>query len=250
MRYQKFLKQNPEPGLAGGGPAPAPELQAAIDAAVGTATAGLRAKNSELLGKLKDAGTNLQRFDGIDPDAVRKILSKFAGDEEAALLAKGDIDAVLANRTKLMQADFGKQLQVRDTALQQAQAKATRLAAGKMAGELSSAATKAGALPEALDDIVYRAQAQGWSVNDDGNVVAVRDSAVVLGKDGVTPLTPSEWVDGLRDAAPHLWPKAQGSGAQGSGAQGIRPAQKGNMGGSKTERYAAIASKFPELNRS
>lgn len=222
MFNRKFLKRNADPGVDGGGAAPpviTPDVQALIDAAVNTTTAGLKAKNSELLGKLKDTSANLQRFDGIDPDAVKKILSKFASDEEAGLIAKGDIDAVLTNRTKLMQADFGKQLQAREAELAQAQAKAAKLAAGKMSWALAQAATKAGALPEALDDIVYRAQAQGWRVNDEGEVVAVRDGSIVLGKDGVTPLTPIEWADGLRDTAPHLWPKAQGSGAQGSGTR-------------------------------
>ena len=214
MFYRNFLKRDPEPGVDGGGAAPVvPDVQAAIDAA----TAGLKAKNSELLGKLKDASANLQRFDGIDPDAVKKILSKFASDEEAGLIAKGEIDAVLTNRTKQMQADFGKQLQARDAALEQERAKSAKWRGQQLALSLSQAATKAGVLPEAIDDIVYRAQAHGWGVNDDGDLVATRGGAVVLGKDGVTPLTPVEWAEGLRDTAPHLWPKAQGSGAQGSG---------------------------------
>jgi hypothetical protein len=76
------------------------------------------------------------------------------------------------------------------------------------------------ALPEALEDIVLRAKNSGWSVNSDGDVVAVNGEDVVLGKDGKTPLTPIEWAESLRESAAHLWPKAQGTGAPGSGASG------------------------------
>src|SRR5690242_14032953 len=92
----------------GGGQAPeiTPELQAIIDARVGEAVSGLKTKNSELLGKLKTAGDQLKTFDGIDPEAVRGILSKFANDEEAGLIAAGKLDEVLDKRTTRMKAGF------------------------------------------------------------------------------------------------------------------------------------------------
>lgn len=221
----KFLTQfgifYADGGEGGGGAATiTPEVQAQIDAAVTAAIGGLKSKNSELLGKLKDAGTNLQRFDGIDPDAVRNILSKFASDEEQGLIAKGDIEGVMKKRHSLMQADFDKQLKGRDDAITQLTGKAQKLAAGKVSGALMQAASKAGALPEAMEDIVLRGQGQGWTINDDGDVVAMRDGEIVLGKDGKSPLTASEWAESLRDTATHLWPKAQGAGAQGSNGGG------------------------------
>ena len=82
-----------------------------IDAAVNAAVAGLKAKNTELLGTLKERQEALKRFDGIDPDAVRNIISKFANDEEAALIAKGEIDKVLNNRTERMKAGFERETQ-------------------------------------------------------------------------------------------------------------------------------------------
>jgi hypothetical protein len=201
-------------GGGGGGPTITPEVQALIDSAV----SGLKAKNGELIGKLKDATTNLQRFDGIDPDAVRTILSKFASDEEAALIAKGDIDTVLSKRTERMQADFAKKEKGWTDADARKDAKIKKLESGKVSGALTAAASKAGALPEAMEDIVLRGQST-WRVNDDGDVVAMNGDEVVLGKDGKTPLTPIEWAESLREAAPHLWPKAQGTGAPGSSTQ-------------------------------
>jgi hypothetical protein len=245
MQFGLFFADGDEGG--GGAATVSPEVQAQIDAAVAAAIGGLKTKNSELLGKLKDAGTNLQRFDGIDPDAVRNILSKFASEEEAGLIAKGDIEAVMKKRHERMQIDHEKTIKGRDDAIAQLNSKAAKLAAGKVSGALTQAASKTGALPEAMEDIVLRGQGQGWTINDDGDVVAMRDGEVVLGKDGKTALSPQEWAESLRESAPHLWPKAQGSGAQGSGATGPRTLNAGNLGGSKSDRVAALAARFPEL---
>lgn len=199
----------------GGGPAITPEVQAIIDERVNSAVTGLKAKNGELLGKLKDATTNLQRFDGIDPDAVRTILAKFADDEEAGLIKSGKIDEVLNKRTERMQAENQKALKAEQEKYERAESKASKLAARTLSAAIKDAGIKSGAYPEALDDIVLRGQ-NLWRLNDDGEPVAMNGDEVVLGKDGKTPLTPLEWAESLRESAPHLWPKAQGSNAPGS----------------------------------
>ncbi|MCF7521481.1 hypothetical protein L4G92_05395 [Neisseria sp. ZJ106] len=66
--------------------------QADIDAAVEAAVGGLKAKNSELLGKLKTQGEQLKQFEGIDPDAVRLMLKQFSDNEEAELIKAGKFD--------------------------------------------------------------------------------------------------------------------------------------------------------------
>lgn len=236
--------QNPADPAAGGGGGPdiTPELQAIIDARVNDAVSGLKAKNGELIGKLKDSSENLKRYDGIDPDAVRTILSKFASDEEATLLKAGKIDEVLAKRTERMQADHAKAIEKLQEKNKRESAKASKLAARTLSGAIKDAAIKAGALPEAMEDIVLRGGGL-WKLNDDGDPVALNGDEVVFGKDGKTPLTPSEWAESLRETAPHLWPKAQGSNALGSGfSNKSQPA--GDFGGSKAERQNAIAKKF------
>lgn len=247
--FVRFNAVDDEGGGGGGGNAITPEVQAIIDSKVNEAVTGLKTKNSELLGKLKDAGENLKRFDGIDPDAVRAILSKFASDEEAGLIAKGDIDTVLKKRTERMQADYDKKLNAEAEAKARAEAKAAKLANRTLAGALRDAAIKTGALPEALEDIVLRAGST-WTLNDDGEAVAMNGDEVILGKDGKTPLTPMEWAESLRETAPHLWPKAQGTNAPGSNAGGgkqtFNPAK---LGGTREERKAALAARFPELSK-
>ena len=196
-----------------------PELQTIIDAKIGEAVTGLKTKNGELIGKLKAAGDDLKRFDGIDPDAVRTILSKFASDEEAGLLKAGKIDEVLNKRTERMQADNAKALKGEQDRWAKAEAKASKLAARTLSGAIKDAAIKSGAYPEAMEDIVLRSGSL-WRLNDDGDPVAMSGEEIVLGKDGKTPLSPTEWAESLRETAPHLWPKAQGTGAPGASGQG------------------------------
>lgn len=203
-----------------------PEVQAIIDSKIGEAVTGLKTKNSELLGKLKAAGDDLKRFDGIDPDAVRTILSKFASDEEAGLLKAGKIDEVLNKRTERMQGEHAKAIKAEQDKWAKSEAKSSKLASRTLSGAIKDAAIKSGALPEAMEDIVLRGGGL-WRLNDDGDPVAMNGEEVVLGKDGKTPLSPSEWAESLRETAPHLWPKAQGSNAPGSNANSDKSERKG-----------------------
>lgn len=236
----KHVFQSPADDGEGGGGGGGDDQAAAIKAAVDAAVAGLKAKNSELLGSLKERTDKLKEFDGIDPTAVRAILTKFASEEEAALLAKGEIDTVLTKRTERMQAEHAKVIKAEQEARTRAEGKASKLAARTLAGAVRDAAIKAGAYPEAMEDIVLRAGSL-WRLNDDGEPVAMNGDEVILSKDGKTPLTTQEWAESLRETAPHLWPKAQGTNAPGSahGGRGQQP-PKGNLGGTKDERLAAI----------
>ena len=90
----------------------APEVQALIDSAV----AGLKNKNSEILGSLKATKEQLARFEGIDPDAMKALLSKFSEDEDAALIKSGKIDEVINKRTERMKAGYEAETQAERTA--------------------------------------------------------------------------------------------------------------------------------------
>lgn len=192
--------------------------------AIDTAVSGLKAKNQELLGTIKSTKMELDQlkgqFDGLDVEAVKGLLNRASQDEETRLLAEGKIDEVFNRRTERLQAETAKQIKAEQEARERAEAKAAKLGERAIASAIQSAAVKAGALPEAIDDIVLRSKSL-FTLNDDGEVVAVKDGEVVLGKDGKTPLTPHEWAASLQEAAPHLWPRAQGTDAPGSkGAQG------------------------------
>lgn len=187
-------------------------IAAAVEAAVG----GLKTKNSELLGKLKAASENAARFEGIDPDAVRGILSKFANDEEAGLIAAGKLDEVLNKRTERMKAGFDKETQAERTAREAAEARADKFSRRVLENGIRSEAAAAGLHQYAIDDALLRA-GSAFQLDDEGSPVAKEG---MYGKDG-NPLTLKEWFSDMKDKAPHWFPAtASGSGAGHGGGNG------------------------------
>lgn len=189
-----------------------PEIQALIDARVGEAVGGLKTKNNELLGKLKTSSDQLKSFEGIDPEAVRGILSKFANDEEAQLIAKGDIDTVLAKRADRMKSGFEKDLKTAQEVAAQASSRTEKFASRVLKGEVVSAASEAGVHKYALEDAMLAA-ARDFELDDDGNPVA-RDGK--YGKDGKA-LTLKEWFADMKDTRPHWFPATANGGGAGHG---------------------------------
>ena len=78
-----------------------------------------------------------------------------------------------------------------------------------------AAATKAGIHQHAIDDALLRARSM-FRLNDDGQAVQFdQDGNVVIGKDGKTPFTPNEWLDGMKETAPHWFPAGNSGGGVG-----------------------------------
>lgn len=233
---RKAIYQSPaddESGSSGGGEDVATQIRKAVD----EATTGLKNKNSELLGKVKEQTESLKRFDGIDPDAVRNILKRFSDDEEASLIAKGEIDTVLNKRTERMKADYEKKLAdaagVAEGATKRAQAFQGRV----LDDAIRAAAAKAGIHQHAIEDALFRARAM-FTLDENGHAVQLGDDGKpLLGKDGKSPFAPLEWLEGMKDKAPHWFPAtASGSGAASSAA---------NNNGKKT----ASRAQFDAMNQ-
>lgn len=234
-----------EPGAGGGGGGGGgddllndPKVKAAIAAAIEKEVTGLKSKNAELIGDSKKLKEQLARFEGIDPDVVRTIMKRFADDEEAGLIKAGKFDEVLEKRTSKMREDFQKQL---DAAKGDA-AKARQLAKafqGRVLDDaVRAAATKAGLHQHAIEDALFRARSM-FTLDENGQAVQLaEDGKPVLGKDGKSAFGPSEWLEGMKEKAPHWFPaNASGGGASGSG--------KGAEG-AKTMTRAAFEALSPE----
>jgi hypothetical protein len=193
------------------------EVQKYLDSEV----TGLKSKNQELIGSNKTVKSELDKlkgqFEGLDIDAVRGLLTKAGQDEETKLLTEGKVDEVFNRRTERLRADTDKQLKAITARAEKAETFAAKFQGKVLGDSVRGAALKAGALPEATDDIILRAKGV-FSLNDEGEAVAVDESGqTILGKDGKTPLTPLEWAESLRESAPHLWPRASGTQAPGGG---------------------------------
>lgn len=235
FKLKQFYMQDEagEGGEGGGGSGPeiTPEIQALIDAQVSTAVTGLKAKNTELLGKVKETSDKLKSFDGIDPEAVRGILAKFANDEEAQLIAKGDIDTVLAKRADRMKSGFEKDLQAARDEAQRASSRTEKFASRVLKGEVVSAASEAGVHKYAMEDAMLAA-ARDFELDDEGNPIAREGK---YGKDG-KPLTLKEWFADMKDARPHWFPATGNGGGAGHGG----------ASGQKTITQAAFDAKSPK----
>jgi len=212
--YAEAGSDGAEGGGSGGVVQITPEIQALIDAQV----SGLKGKNSELLGKLKEQSDSLKRFEGIDPDAVRNIMKRFADDEEAKLIAEGKIDDVLNKRTERMRTESAKEIDKAMKAAEAAQARAAAFTERLFNGQVGVQMAKAGAFEYALEDSTFRA-GKVFTVNDAGELVAKEG---VFGKNG-QPLQFDEWVGEMKEKAPHWWPAKQGSGTQQGSASGSAP---------------------------
>lgn len=236
-KYYAPAGEEDNPGGGGNAPEITPEIQKIIDEQVSAQVSGLKSKNSELLGKLKESSESLKRFDGIDPDAVRGILQRFSDDEEAQLIAGGKIDEVLNKRTERLRADSDKQIKAANERADKAESFANKFKDRVLGDAIRSAALKAGALPEASDDMILRARGT-FKLNDEGEAVAVdANGDVLFGKDGKTPLSPVEWAESLKETAPHLFPRAEGTDAGGHKQHGGGALKRSEMSASDKAAY-------------
>jgi len=102
--------------------------------------------------------------------------------------------------------------------------------------EIRSASSKAGALPSAQDDLILRAKGI-FQINDEGEAIAVDEEGnSIMGKDGKTALSPVEWVESLKESAPHLFPSASGTDA-GKNKQGGAHLKRSQMSANEKANY-------------
>jgi hypothetical protein len=164
------------------------------------------------------------RFDGIDPDEVRKLAEE---KRKLELQAKGhkpeEIDKLVTERLKTLKADWDKQFAVvtgeRDSLN-------TRLTTIQIDQGIITAATKRGLRPTAIPDITARARTVFKLVNGVPQAFEADGKTVRYGRDGITPMTLEEWVDAQVSDAPHLFESNAGGGAAGNGAGGIAGSQR------------------------
>ena len=158
-----------------------------------------------------------QRYEGIDPEEVRKLAEQKQRLEEERQLKAGEVEKVIESRIKGLKAEWEK-----DVAALKAEREAlnTRLTAIQIDQGVTSAATKRGLRPTAITDITSRARSVFKLVNGAPRAFEADGQTVRYGRDGVTPMTLEEWVDALVSEAPHLFEPNAGSGAASNASGG------------------------------
>ena len=166
-----------------------------------------------------------KRFAGIDPEEVAALKAEREAMEEARLKSEGKLEEVTAKRLEKAKAEYQKMADDATAQRDAERARANNFEAKVLASQIMGAATgKVHADPATMDVVAMLAKSV-FSLNDNGDAVAFdQDGNVILGKDGKTPYTPSEWLDGLKETHKFLFP----AGNTGGGSQGSRQTIAGN----------------------
>ena len=167
---------------------------------------------------LKERDELKKRYEGIDPDEVRKLTDEKRRLEEGAQLKAGEVEKVIEARVKALKGDYDKQL---STATSERDALNARLVAIQIDQGVVSAASKRGLRASAMPDITARARGVFRLVNGVPTAFEADGQTVRPGRDGVTPMTLDEWVDAQVSEAPHLFESNAGGGAAGNGSGGV-----------------------------
>jgi hypothetical protein len=181
----------------------------------------MRTHNIELRKQIEDFTA---RFDGIDPDEVRRLAEE---KRKLELQAQGhkpeEIDKLVTERIKTLKADWDKQFAA---VTGERDALTTRLTAIQIDQGIITVATKRGLRPTAIPDITSRARTVFKLVNGAPQAFEADGKTVRYGRDGITPMTLEEWVDAQVADAPHLFESNAGGGAAGNGAGGAGGSQR------------------------
>jgi len=186
-----------------------------------------RATNVALM---KERDELKQRFEGIDPEEVRKLADEKRKLEEAQQIKAGEVEKVVEARVRTVKGDLDKRLAgvsaERDSLT-------SRLTAIQIDQAAVTEATKRGLRASAIPDITSRARNTFRLVNGVPQALEADGQTARVGKDGMTPLSVAEWIDMQVSEAPHLFESNAGDGGggatspygNGSGGAGNRSAR-------------------------
>jgi hypothetical protein len=173
-----------------------------------------RANNIALSNQLTE---HKKRFEGIDPDEVRKLAEEKRKLEEAQALraatAGGEVEKVVEGRLKAAKSEWDMQFSAVTSERDSLNA---RLTAIQIDQGVITVATKKGLRPTAIPDITARARTVFKLVDGAPRAYEADGQTVRLGKDGIAPMTLDEWVDQQVADAPHLFESNAGGGGGGA----------------------------------
>ncbi len=196
-----------------------PEGQAAIQALLDEEVAGLKAKNTELLGEKDALKTNLSKYDNVDLEKITALQKQIDENEEMKLLSEGKTEEVVERRVEAMRKDFEATNQSLLTKLDEAGvqlvAKQEELTKLVVDGDIRQNYMKLDFEPTAMDDIITLGRST--FVMDDTGKAIPRDvhGNIIFSKDGKTPIEASEWLEGLAEKKKYLRRASSGAGASG-----------------------------------
>lgn len=200
-----------------------PAVKELVDAAVAEATKGLATNKEQILAEKKELQQKLEgltkQWDGLDPEVVKNLVNRMNNDEETKLIAEGKIDEVVERRVAALRKDLETQLAAAQEKLDEMSGTNEGLSSKVknlvIDGMVRQAGSELNLLPSAVEDAIYRAKGQ-FELDEHDHPIARDDKgALLIGKDGKSPLSPKEWLENMKEKAPHWFPTPSGAGAGG-----------------------------------
>lgn len=142
--------------------------------------------------------------------------------ENKELVENGSLDEALAKRTAEMRLGYEQQIQEKAKELDAWKRQVGEVQSKYNRSLVESAVTKAvtdgksGVRTDALPDILMLAR-DTFRIEGEGQIVPYAGDSKLFGADGVSPMTPSEWLAKMRESKPYYFKESAGGGA-GSGA--------------------------------
>lgn len=197
------------------------------------------------LGKAKSVlGTEDFDAAAVSLTELRTIAQKV---KDGELVANSNLSEALAERTKQMRETMEADIAARAREAQQWQAKYTQTDQKLRRTHIDRAVTDVvldeaiGVHPKALNDILGRAYSI-YEVSEDGKLTPKRGDTVLYGHDGVTPMSPKEWVQSLKDEAPYFFKGSGGGGANGAEGQSFQGMTAAEIAKMSPEQRLALAN--------
>ena len=161
-----------------------------------------------------------EKFAGLDPAKVREMMAKLDQDGEAALIAAGKIDEVIAKRSEKLRTELQKQVELAQNETKAAKDRTAKYSQRVLDDRIKDAVIGKVHVHAIKNGDVMRAAREIFVLDENGDAVQLgADGNAILGKDGKTPFSPSEWIESMIEVAPHWFPSSSsGGGASGSGS--------------------------------
>lgn len=192
-----------------------PAFKDFLSAAVSKETEGLRGKVDQALGEKKKAQEALRKFEsGLQEEDDRKAFKE----------GRLDLDSILDRRQQALTKTHQEALAARDSELDAATKaiaeREARLQTYQIRTEIGQVALQNEFFqPSAIDDLNFLAQ-QTWKPGDNGLVARDAAGNIIPGRNGA-PITPTEWLEGLKTSKPHYFKNLPGSGSRGGQGSGV-----------------------------
>lgn len=190
--------------------------------AVAAQTQALKQQNDQLNAEYGKAKAALDGYGDIDAKTAKELRDQRDQAQREGLQKNGKFDELHKQDMERAEKGWKSQLEKSNQETERYKSRNEAISKNLVSAEIKAACAAAGVHASAVDDIVSRSSGK-FGLDDDGAIKASEGN--VDGKGN--PLSVADWVDTLRENAPHLFDKPRGTGTKGSSTGAGQQQQSG-----------------------